>query len=221
MINEATNLRRIYETQVVGQTTEGKPLLKITPKPYLCRKIRLVQKTIEQFQAVFSRCKALFVNKNRDYGTSWRILRPASLTDQLFIKARRIRTIEEKGYQKVADSVESEFIGIVNYCIMSLIQLELPSDAPIEMDGQEVQALYDRYVRETLQLLESKNDDYGEVWRDMRPSSYTDLILVKLLRIKQIEDNEGRTLVSEGLDANYKDIINYAIFALIKIDEAK
>lgn len=104
---------------------------------------------------------------------------------------------------------------------MSLIQLELPPDAPIEMDGQEVQALYDRYVRETLQLLESKNDDYGEVWRDMRPSSYTDLILVKLLRIKQIEDNEGRTLVSEGLDANYKDIINYAIFALIKIDEAR
>ena len=173
------------------------------------------------FDEQIATCRNIFEKKTQDYGTSWRVLRPKSLTDQLFIKARRIRTIEEKGYQKVEDSVESEFIGIVNYCIMSLIQLQLPPDAPIEMDGQEVQALYDRYVRETLQLLESKNDDYGEVWRDMRPSSYTDLILVKLLRIKQIEDNDGRTIVSEGLDANYKDIINYAIFALIKIDEAK
>ncbi len=180
-----------------------------------------MKKTIEQFQDIFSRCKALFLQKNRDYGSSWRILRPASLTDQLFIKARRIRTIEEKGYQKVEDSIDSEFIGLVNYSIIAIIQLQLPGDAPLEMDEAEAASLYDQVVDRTLALLKAKNDDYGEVWRDMRPSSYTDLILMKLLRIKQIEDNEGRTLVSEGSESNYLDIINYAIFALIKSEEAK
>jgi hypothetical protein len=180
-----------------------------------------VKKTIEQFRAILSRCKALFLQKNRDYGSSWRILRPASLTDQLFIKARRIRTIEEKGYQKVEDSIESEFIGLVNYSILAVIQLQMPEDAPLDMDSAEAEALYDQVAGQVLDLLQAKNDDYGEVWREMRPSSYTDLILVKLLRIKQIEDNEGRTLVSEGPEANYMDIVNYAIFALIKFEEAR
>ncbi len=193
----------------------------LTVNRYLCLKYLHVQKTIQQFQGILSQCKALFLHKIRDYGTAWRILRLPSLTDQLFIKARRIRSIEEKGYQRVDDSIESEFIGIVNYCLIALIQLHLPPDAPLEMGIPEAEALYDRFAGETLRLLEAKNDDYGEVWRDMRPSSYTDMILVKLLRIKQIEDNGGHTVVSEGLEANFMDIINYAIFALIKIDEIK
>jgi len=179
-----------------------------------------VEKTIQQFEAILERCKTLFMQKAMDYGVSWRILRPSSLTDQLFIKARRIRNIEEKGYQSVPDSVDSEFVGIVNYCLMALIQLHLPEDAPLDMEIREVEKHYDHFAGETLRLLRAKNDDYGEVWREMRSSSFTDMILMKLLRIKQIEDNDGQTTVSEGLDANYRDIINYAIFALIKSDES-
>jgi hypothetical protein len=176
-----------------------------------------MEQTLTEFREVISRCRKLFVDKSRDYGTAWRILRPSSLTDQLYIKALRIRTIEEKGSQKVADPVEGEFIGLINYSIMSLIQLELPRTAPLELPIEEATRLYDFHVEENIRLLQAKNNDYGEAWRDMRVSSMTDLILQKLLRIKQIEDNAGQTVVSEGLDANYRDIINYAVFALIKL----
>jgi hypothetical protein len=178
-----------------------------------------MEKTVSQFNAEIDRCRSLFLHKTADYGTSWRILRPSSLTDQLFIKARRIRTIEDKGAQMVADSVESEFVGLVNYAILALIQLNLPDDMPLQLPLTAVETLYNREVNENLALLQAKNHDYGEVWRDMRVSSMTDLILQKLLRIKQIEDNGGATVVSEGLEANYRDILNYAVFALIRLSE--
>jgi hypothetical protein len=178
-----------------------------------------VQQTLQQYDAVVGRCKTLFLQKNQDYGTAWRILRPASLTDQLYIKAKRIRSIEEQQTQRVEDSIESEFIGLVNYSLMALIQLQLPPNAPLELDAAETERLYNAQIQITRDLMIAKNHDYGEVWREMRVSSMTDLILMKLLRIKQIEDNAGRTLVSEGLDANYRDIVNYAIFALIKLGD--
>jgi hypothetical protein len=180
-----------------------------------------MEKTVSQFRKVTGHCRSLFINKMKDYGTAWRVLRPTSLTDQLFIKARRIRTIEEIGEQKVGDSVSGEFIGLINYSVLAIIQLTLPADAPTELPHDDAASLYDREIEETLALMQAKNHDYGEVWRDMRVSSMTDLILMKLLRIKQIEDNSGKTLVSEGLEANYRDIINYAVFALIKLDEQK
>lgn len=178
-----------------------------------------MQDTLQQFDQAIDKCKHIFIQKTKDYGTAWRILRPRSLTDQLFIKAKRIRNIEELQHQKVNDSVETEYIGIINYSVMALIQLEASSDIPIEMETSEVEKLFDLQVAITRKLLDQKNHDYGEAWRDMRMSSYTDLILMKLLRVKQIEDNQGKTLISEGMDANYRDIINYAIFALIKIEE--
>lgn len=180
-----------------------------------------MEKTIEQFQQVVQHCRDLFIKKTADYGTAWRILRPASITDQLYIKALRIRSIEEKGMQKVDDPVEGEFVGLVNYSILALIQLSIPDDAPLELRAEEVAELFDRHTAENLRLLQAKNHDYGEAWRLMRVSSMTDLILQKLLRIKQIEDNAGQTLVSEGLEANYRDIINYAVFALIRLNESK
>ena len=164
-------------------------------------------------------CQALFQKKTQDYGTAWRILRPSSLTDQLYIKAKRIRSIEEKGTQKVADRVEDDYLGLINYSVMALIQLDLPADAPLDLPVEEVVALYQRKAQHARRLLEAKNHDYGEAWRDMRMASITDMILQKLLRVRQIEDNAGQTLVSEGLEANYLDIINYAIFALIKLNE--
>ena len=175
--------------------------------------------TFEQYLKETGTCRKLFLNKNKDYGTAWRILRPSSLTDQLFIKAKRIRGIEINGSMKIDEGVKSEYIGLVNYCIMALIQLELPEDASLELPEAEVVALYDKYHQATFELMKDKNHDYGEAWRDMRRSSLTDLILMKIFRVKQIEDNQGATLVSEGLDANYQDIINYAVFALIKIAE--
>jgi hypothetical protein len=178
-----------------------------------------MKKTLEQFHEVVSRCRDLFLKKTADYGTAWRILRPASVTDQLYIKALRIRSIEEKGTQKVDDSVESEFMGLVNYSVLALIQLELPENASLELKPEEVAELYDHHIAENIRLLQAKNHDYGEAWRLMRINSMTDLILQKLLRIKQIEDNAGQTLVSEGLEANYRDIINYAVFALIRLNE--
>lgn len=178
-----------------------------------------MNKTLKQFHEVVRRCRDLFLKKTADYGTAWRILRPASITDQLYIKALRIRSIEEKGVQKVADSAESEFVGLVNYSVLALIQLSLPDDAPLEFDAQQTADLYDRHMEENFRLLQAKNHDYGEAWRLMRVSSMTDLILQKLLRIKQIEDNNGQTLASEGLEANYRDIINYAVFALIRLTE--
>ncbi len=171
--------------------------------------------TTAQYDAIVADCKSVFLHKNKDYGTAWRILRPTSLTDQLYIKARRIRSIQEKGAQQIADSVQTEFIGIVNYSVLALIQLSLPEAAPLDLSAAEAEALYDQYIGQARALMLAKNHDYGEAWRDMRVSSMTDLILMKLLRIKQIEDNNGQTLISEGLEANYLDIINYAIFALI------
>lgn len=175
--------------------------------------------TFEQYLKETNTCRTLFLHKNKDYGTAWRILRPTSLTDQLFIKAKRIRGIEINGSMKIDEGVKSEYIGLVNYCIMALIQLELPEEASLELPEAEVIALYDKYHDATFALMKDKNQDYGEAWRDMRRSSLTDLILMKIFRVKQIEDNKGATLVSEGLDANYQDIINYAVFALIKIAE--
>ena len=181
----------------------------------------MVEKTIGEYKEVIGACKAIFEKKTKDYGTAWRILRLPSITDQLYIKAQRIRSIQEKGTQKVADDISGEFIGIINYCIMALMQLELPENEEMEMDYEELEPLYDKWVEKTLQLLTNKNHDYGEAWRNMRVSSITDIILMKLLRVKQIEDNQGRTLISEGIEANYQDMINYAVFALILLNDKK
>ena len=179
--------------------------------------ISLMNTTNEQYDSIISICKEIFSKKMTDYGTAWRILRPVSLTDQIYIKAQRIRSIEEKGVSKVGEGIRPEFIGIINYAIMGLIQLQLgPSDE--EMKPEETLKLYDTYFNQAKSLMQDKNHDYGEAWRNMRISSYTDLILMKLKRTKQIEDNEGKTLVSEGIDANYLDMINYAVFAMIKIE---
>ena len=170
-----------------------------------------------QYDEIIKQCEELFLAKTADYGTSWRILRLPSLTDQLFIKASRIRSIEEKGLQKVGDSIEIEFTGLVNYSLIALIQLSLPEGAPSDLPVEEVKKLYEREAAVTRELLADKNHDYDEIWREMRISSITDIILMKLLRIKQIEDNQGKTTVSEGLAANYRDILNYAVFALIRV----
>lgn len=175
--------------------------------------------TNEEFEKSLARCKDLFIKKTKDYGTAWRILRPSSLTDQLYIKAKRIRSIQIKGVQKIEDSVDLDFVGLINYSIMALIQLELKSDLEnLELGLEKATDLYSEKMNIAFELMKNKNHDYGEAWREMRVSSITDLILMKLLRIKQIEDNEGETIVSEGLDANYLDIINYAVFALILLD---
>lgn len=177
----------------------------------------MITQTENEYRHVVGICKELFVKKTRDYGTSWRILRLPSITDQIFIKAQRIRSIQEKGTQKVGDDIASEFVGIINYCIMALIQMELPATAPLDLPYEELVEMYEKQAEKTLQLLLNKNHDYGEAWREMRISSMTDIILMKLLRTKQIEDNQGKTLVSEGVDANYQDMINYAVFCLIKM----
>ncbi|GAB3182201.1 DUF1599 domain-containing protein [Telluribacter humicola] len=174
-----------------------------------------MKSTEAEYQEIIRHCQDLFEKKNKDYGTSWRILRLPSITDQIFIKAQRIRTIQEKGVQKVEDGISGEFIGIINYCVMALIQIAL-DQKPGELDSDELSRLYNEQVEEVKQLLFNKNHDYGEAWRDMRVSSMTDIILMKLLRIKQIEDNQGHTLVSEGVKAGYQDIINYSVFCLIK-----
>lgn len=174
--------------------------------------------TSQQYDAAIKLCKDLFMKKMKDYGTAWRNLRPTSLTDQIFIKAQRIKSIEEKGTQKIEDDIKGEYIGIINYCIISLIQLELKEDARLELPYEEVEHLYNKYAKQTKQLMEDKNHDYGEAWRDMRLSSLTDLILMKIFRVKQIEDNKGQTIVSEGVDANYMDMLNYSVFALIKLN---
>lgn len=180
-----------------------------------------MEKTLAQYDRALQQCRSIFQKKTRDYGTAWRILRPSSLTDQLFIKAKRLRSIEESGEQKVEDAIDDEYIGLVNYGLLALIQLELPEDSPLELEYDFVNDRYEQAVQSTRDLMIAKNHDYGEAWRDMRISSLTDLILMKILRIKQIEDNEGKTLISEGLDANYRDIINYALFAMIKLEEER
>jgi len=174
-----------------------------------------MQKTSNQYNSIVAQCRGLFEKKMSDYGSAWRILRLPSLTDQIFIKAQRIRMMQENDLRKVDEDEIPEFIGIINYAIMALIQLENGVAEQPDLNTTEALSLYDKHIAETKDLMENKNHDYGEAWRDMRVSSLTDLILQKLLRVKQIEDNEGKTLVSEGIDANYQDIINYAIFALI------
>lgn len=173
--------------------------------------------TAEEFAEIKHICRDIFEKKSKDYGTSWRIMRPSSLTDQIFIKARRIRSLEEKGIEKAAvnEGIEPEFIGIVNYCAIALIQLQL--GAGQQISPAEALQLYDEKIGQATSLMMNKNHDYDEAWREMRVSSFTDIILQKLMRTKEIEDHQGKTLISEGIDANYMDMINYAIFALIKI----
>lgn len=180
-----------------------------------------MEKTLEQYDAVVARCKEVFLKKTLDYGTAWRILRPSSLTDQLYIKAKRIRSIEEKNVQMVGDSIESDYIGLVNYALMAVIQLAIGPDVALELESAVAEQLFNSQAMAARSLMIAKNHDYGEAWRDMRTSSITDLILMKLLRVRQIEENDGKTLVSEGLEANYLDMVNYAIFALILLGEKK
>lgn len=175
--------------------------------------------TSKQYDAVINTCRELFVNKMKDYGCAWRILRLPSLTDQIFIKAQRIRSLQENEVRKVDEDEKPEFIGIINYSIMALIQLDLGIATQPDLSVEEAMRLYDEKIQLTKELMENKNHDYGEAWRDMRVSSLTDLIIQKLLRVKQIEDNKGKTLVSEGIDANYQDMINYAVFAMILMEE--
>lgn len=175
------------------------------------------QDTNEQFETIITKCQAVFEDKLKDYGTAWRILRTPSLTDQIYIKANRIRNIQQLGKQKVDEGIVPEFIGIVNYSCMALIQLELGTTDTPDLDAAKALELFNKYIHQARDLMFNKNHDYGEAWRQMRIASLTDIILMKLLRIKQIEDHQGKTLVSEGLEANYFDIINYAVFALIKL----
>ena len=180
-----------------------------------------MQHTSAQFDEVISTCRELFIKKTKDYGTAWRILRLPSLTDQIFIKAQRIRSLQELTSRKIDEDERSEFIGIINYAIMALIQLEKGVAEQPDLKADEALSFYDEQVAITKGLMENKNHDYGEAWRELRVSSLTDLILQKLLRVKQIEDNKGKTLVSEGIAANYQDIINYAVFALIHLESDK
>ena len=174
--------------------------------------------TSQEYDKVIAICRSLFINKMKDYGSAWRILRLPSLTDQIYIKAQRIRSLQENDVRKVDEGEAGEFIGIINYSIMALVQLELGVVEQPDLNVEKATQLYDSKIKETKELMENKNHDYGEAWREMRVNSLTDLILQKLLRVKQIEDNKGKTLVSEGIDANYQDMINYAIFALILMD---
>lgn len=175
--------------------------------------------TSQEYDSIIKICTDIFIKKMKDYGSAWRILRTSSLTDQIFIKAKRIRSIEDKGISKVDEGIKSEYIGIVNYALMALVQLELGEDENTELPFDECLTLYRKHFYAAKSLMENKNHDYDEAWRDMRLSSLTDLILMKLLRTKQIENNNGKTLISEGIDANYADMVNYAVFALIKIEE--
>ena len=178
----------------------------------------IMTNTSKEYDTVIATCRALFINKMQDYGCAWRILRLPSLTDQIYIKAQRIRSLQENEVRKIDEDETGEFIGIINYSIMALIQLELGVADQPDLSVEKATELYDTKIKQTKELMEDKNHDYGEAWREMRVSSLTDLILQKLLRVKQIEDNKGKTLVSEGIDANYQDMINYAIFALIHLD---
>ena len=184
-------------------------------------KYKKLSKTSKQYDLALAKCRNIFNLKVKDYGTSWRIMRLKSLTDQIFIKANRIRNIEDNEIQKIDEGIEPEFIGLVNYCIIALIQIDLADEENMELDLDYVSDLYDKYAKNTKDLMMDKNHDYGEAWRDMRINSFTDLILMKINRIKQIENNQGKTLISEGIDAHYSDIINYSMFALIKIEEGE
>ena len=178
--------------------------------------INLETSTINDYKKIINICKDIYLKKSKDYGSAWRILRVPSLTDQIFIKAQRIRSVQEKNTMKVNEDIENEFIGIINYCIMAIIQLEYKDDE-IEINVNKLEELYDIYSEDTMNLLANKNHDYDEAWKEMRISSMTDIILMKLYRTKQIENNNGKTIISEGVKANYQDIINYSVFCLIKI----
>lgn len=174
-----------------------------------------MNQTNEQYDAAVNACREIFTKKNKDYGTAWRVLRTISIVDQIYIKAQRIRTIQDKKQQKVEDDLPGEFKGIINYAIIGLIQLHLNADYEEELPATEIEALYNQYIQAAKDLMQDKNHDYGEAWRNMSQESFVDLILMKLQRIRQILNNDGKTLISEGIDANYYDIINYAVFALI------
>lgn len=178
-----------------------------------------MSQTTIQYDKAIAFCKDIFIKKMKDYGSAWRILRISSITDQIMIKAQRIRSIEEKGTQKVDDGIQSEFAGIINYAVIANIQLELGENTKSDLSVDEAKKYFEKHIAYAKGLMENKNHDYSEAWRKMRVSSMTDLILMKLLRIKQIEDNKGETIISEGIDANYYDIVNYAVFSLIKLDE--
>lgn len=178
-----------------------------------------MERTLEQYDQIMASSRGVFLKKHQDYGSSWRIFRPSSLTDQLFIKAKRLRSIEEKGQQLVDDPLDGEYMGLINYSLLAIIQSVLPEEAGLDLSEPQVTELYDKEIAITRDLLLRKNHDYGEVWRELRLSSITDLILAKLLRIRQIEENGGHTVVSEGQEGNFRDIINYAVFALILIKE--
>jgi hypothetical protein len=178
----------------------------------------IMDKTSQQYDHVIAVCQDIFTKKMKDYGIAWRILRPSSMTDQIYIKAQRIRSIEQKGISKIDEGVRSEYIGIINYCIMAIVQLEKGTSESDDLSEEETLSLYIQHFQEAKKLMMDKNHDYDEAWRNMRMSSFTDLILMKLKRTKQIEDNLGKTLISEGIEANYLDMINYSVFALIKIE---
>src|SRR5688500_5294243 len=179
----------------------------------------LTRDTNQQYDEVIERCKDIFEKKTRDYGTAWRVLRTISIVDQIYIKALRIRTIQEKGSQKISDDIQSEFIGIINYAVIGLVQLSLTDEDPEDLEVNDAVSRFDRQIHEAKKLMQDKNHDYGEAWRNMSQESFVDLILMKLQRIRQILQNEGKTLISEGIDANFFDIINYAVFALILLQE--
>lgn len=176
----------------------------------------MINQTLSEYKQIIALCKDVFMKKNQDYGTAWRILRLPSITDQIFIKAKRIRSIQSLKERKVDEDIPSEFIGIINYCIIGLMQIDLREKNDLSIASEKLSQMYDEKVEKNRNLLANKNHDYGEAWRDMRVSSMTDLILMKIFRIKQIEDNEGKTMVSEGVDSIYQDMINYAVFCLIK-----
>lgn len=177
--------------------------------------------TNEQYDIIIGNCKNTFLKKTKDYGTSWRVYRTISIADQIYIKAKRIRTIQEKKKQKIGDDIRSEFEGILNYSVIGLIQLQINNDELEQLPAEEVEQYYDGIVKKSKALMQDKNHDYGEAWREMSQESYTDLILAKILRIKQIIANEGKTIASEGIDANFYDMLNYSVFALIMISEGK
>lgn len=181
----------------------------------------MINQTSQQYDRVITSCRDIFLKKNKDYGTSWRVLRISSVMDQIFIKAQRIRTIEEKATMKVNEGVESEFMGIINYCVIALIQMEMGASSEATVDEKILLDWYNTQIAITKKLMEEKNHDYGEAWRDMRVSTFTDMLLMRLLRIRQIEESQGKTIMSEGIDANIRDMINYSVFALIQLTQHK
>jgi hypothetical protein len=178
-----------------------------------------MNKTSNEFDNAIKTCREVFIKKHKDYGTSWRIMRVSSILDQIFIKATRIRTIEENGMMKVNEGIEPEYMGIINYCVMGLIQIELKNETEIELSGERVATLYDKYIKACKDLMMEKNHDYGEVWRNMQVSTFTDMLLMRIHRMRQILENDGKTIMSEGIDSNLMDMVNYSVFALIRMKE--